>query len=201
MAGIKVEHGIGVRSGVVGVKETIEALREAGIELAGPPVRRALYAGVKIIRDSARAKAPVRFGALKKAIVAQTRSLNPALKGRSAQHVGVVTIEKKAFTINPKTGRARVAKREKGQRSPYKRGQIYPRNYAHMVEFGTRPHSVAPKGSSVRDPHPGARPKPFMRPAFDESIGAAQAVVLRTLQVEAAKIAAKKAQKAKGRRR
>ena len=38
--------------------------------------------------------------------------------------------------------------------------------YAHMVEFGTRPHSVSKKGKG--DPtHPGTSPRPFMRPAFD----------------------------------
>lgn len=200
MADLRVTNGVGVRSGVVGVKETIEALRSAGIELSGPPVRRALYAGVKIIRDSARARVSVRSGALKKSIVAETRQVGPKVRGVSAQHVGVVTIAKKAFTINPKSKKARGVKREKGQIAPYKRGQVYPRLYAHLVEFGSRPHSVAPKGSKMVLPHPGARPKPFMRPAFDESIGAAQAAVLRTLQLEAAKIAAKKARKAGGKR-
>lgn len=58
-----------------------------------------------------------------------------------------------------------------------------PANIAHLVEFGTKPHLIAPKGQSgalkikrgvgpavyvegaVR--HPGARAKPFMRPAYD----------------------------------
>jgi len=44
--------------------------------------------------------------------------------------------------------------------------------YAHMVEFGTRPHSVV-KGSSLRSyraqtaQHPGMKARPFMRPALD----------------------------------
>ena len=48
--------------------------------------------------------------------------------------------------------------------------------YAHMVEFGTKPHEIRPKNAPslfiagimravVR--HPGAQAKPFMRPAFD----------------------------------
>lgn len=48
--------------------------------------------------------------------------------------------------------------------------------YAHLVEFGTARHWIKPKNrkslfvaglfKEVID-HPGARPKPFMRPAFD----------------------------------
>jgi len=48
--------------------------------------------------------------------------------------------------------------------------------YAHLVEFGTARHWIKPKSrkslfiaglfKEIID-HPGARPKPFMRPAFD----------------------------------
>jgi len=34
--------------------------------------------------------------------------------------------------------------------------------YAAMVEFGTKPHRI----NGIR--HPGAAPKPFLRPAFDQ---------------------------------
>lgn len=49
--------------------------------------------------------------------------------------------------------------------------------HAHLVEFGTRPHKINPKGSGglligadfvgAAD-HPGAKPHPFARTAFDE---------------------------------
>jgi HK97 gp10 family phage protein len=52
--------------------------------------------------------------------------------------------------------------------------------YAHLVEFGTRPHRIVPKnpggvlrfgGLEVRSvDHPGIRPQPFMRPAADASL-------------------------------
>lgn len=35
---------------------------------------------------------------------------------------------------------------------------------AHLVEFGTAPHWQPKRGRQ----HPGARPKPFLRPAFEE---------------------------------
>jgi hypothetical protein len=39
------------------------------------------------------------------------------------------------------------------------------RHIAHLVEFGTRPHLQPLRGIM----HPGARPKPFFRPAFEET--------------------------------
>ena len=36
-------------------------------------------------------------------------------------------------------------------------------NVAHLVEFGTRPHLQPRRGIY----HPGARPKPFLRPAYE----------------------------------
>jgi HK97 gp10 family phage protein len=64
--------------------------------------------------------------------------------------------------------------------------------YAHMVEFGTTRHQIAPKdkkGLQVGDgvvqgtvDHPGARERPFMRPAFDTSSDAALAAVAKSLR-------------------
>lgn len=55
--------------------------------------------------------------------------------------------------------------------------------YAHMVEFGTRAHTITARGMTVNGAvvrsvdHPGARPHPFMRPAADEKFGSAVAAV------------------------
>lgn len=55
---------------------------------------------------------------------------------------------------------------------------------AHLVEFGTKPHNISARVESWLSfggifaksvAHPGARPKPFMRPALD---GQAQAAVV-----------------------
>lgn len=55
--------------------------------------------------------------------------------------------------------------------------------YAHLVEFGTRPHEIRPReqggalqfgGVTTRSvQHPGTRPRPFMRPAVDLKLPAA----------------------------
>ena len=44
--------------------------------------------------------------------------------------------------------------------------------YAHMSEFGTKPHALSKSGEIN---HPGTSPRPFMRPAIDSQ---AQAAVL-----------------------
>lgn len=41
------------------------------------------------------------------------------------------------------------------------------RKIAHLVEFGTAPHAQPRRGIM----HPGARPKPFFRPAFETTKG------------------------------
>jgi len=63
--------------------------------------------------------------------------------------------------------------------------------YAHMVEFGTRPHVIAPRAGSLQIggqfvagavQHPGARPHPFMRPAADAQFSAAVAAVQKKVR-------------------
>lgn len=61
----------------------------------------------------------------------------------------------------------------------------------HLVEFGTAPHWQPKRGIM----HPGARPKPFMRPAFHERREQAMRVILESMKAgemrRAAQIAAK----------
>lgn len=184
---------------VFGVRETIQNLRAIGITLSQSAVRRGLYAGAVVIRDEARARAPKRTGALSKAIVAETRGVGRDSRGRPSKHVAVVTIAKKAYTVG-KGGRARVAKREPGQTMPYRRGQIYPRNYAHLVEYGSGAHAIrarrakrlaTPYGAFLEVWHPGARPRPFMRPAFDAKVREAEAAFARVIGDEVKKAVAR----------
>jgi len=64
--------------------------------------------------------------------------------------------------------------------------------YAHMVEFGTREHSIFPKNRKailIGGDKPrakarvkGSTPKPFFRPAVDEHAGAAADAVVKYLR-------------------
>ena len=112
-------------------------------------MRSALRAGAVVIRDEAKANVPVDSGLLKKSI---------RISGGS-----------KGGTV---TGSVKVG----GRKAPH----------AHLVEFGTRPHKIEPKdaealainGTPFRSvEHPGARPQPFMRPAFDAKAQQAIAAV------------------------
>lgn len=85
-----------------------------------------------------------------------------------------------------------------GPRTGYKNPETgeNPVNIAHLVEFGTDPHLIAPKGAAgalkikrgvgptviVEGAvhHPGAQAKPFMRPAYD----AKGREVLSTMEAE-----------------
>lgn len=112
-------------------------------------MRAALRAGAAEFRAAAKANVPVESGALRRSIKVSTGSK----KGR--------------VTAKLKVG-----------------GRLAP--HAHLVEYGTKPHTItAAQGggltvggnivSSVD--HPGARPRPFMRPAFDTKPPAAIAAV------------------------
>ena len=67
---------------------------------------------------------------------------------------------------------------------------------AHLVEFGTRAHNIAARkvwlsfGGIFRKEvaHPGARPRPFMRPALD---GQAQAAVIASAEYMKKRLATK----------
>lgn len=63
--------------------------------------------------------------------------------------------------------------------------------YAHMVEFGTRSHTIKPKktdalllpvGPRREVAHPGSRARPFMRPAADAAFSAAINAVQKKLR-------------------
>lgn len=155
-------------------------------------IRRSLYKGAKVIETEARLRAPKRTGALKKAITATTNRKQK----KPNEYRASVTIVKKAFAPGT-NGRVKAIKRKNGPGTKvYQKGDIYPRNYAHLVEFGTKPHQLG-KGSSAKitanifgrskkskkvaphgAQHPGARPRPFMQGAYDaKKLDATRAVV------------------------
>ena len=71
-------------------------------------------------------------------------------------------------------------------------------HYAHLVESGTAPHSLAPKkrrlsrlfkkSRNANVMHPGARAQPFMRTAFDFNIGRAQEIIKKTIERKLARM-------------
>ena len=191
---------------VLGLADIQAKLKELSRGTAQNVIRRGLNAGGAVIRDEARRLVPVRTGALKKSIISRTNR-----KGQTRDRVAVeVVIDNKVFTeVERKSKKkGRVTKKLKGERRKAGvgiAGKIYPRNYAHLVEYGTKPHALG-KGSKLNPTkgeaeqsgrmHPGAKPKPFMRPAYlqkqDEALDAIKTKTRAELNKELAKLAQKR---------
>lgn len=138
---------------VEGLAELERDLKRIPQAVADKALPRAVLAGAGVIRDEARRLVPKRSGQLAKSIVAR--------KQRRPKGTGVIYA---------------VGANSKGF-------------YAHMVEFGTAPHWIKAKtgekvlkiGTDKRGrvysrrvnvyskmvKHPGAAPRPFLRPALD----------------------------------
>lgn len=124
---------------VKGLSELQAFLDQLPAKMEANIMRAALRAGAKVVQAEVQASAPVRTGLLKAGIKIGTNSR----RGRVTAKINVSG--KHAFVAN-------------------------------WVEYGTAAHFIKPKRAKslffaglMRDgvDHPGARPKPFMRPALD----------------------------------
>ena len=126
---------------------------------------KAIGKGAKLVIPAARSRAPKRkgSGALKKSI----GSKSFASKKTKTGAVAVIGARRKT-EVQVQHGNKTIT--------------AIPANYAHLVEFGTRAHSLAKgatlkrksgkgvtKGQGSGPQHPGAKPKPFMKPAWDST--------------------------------
>ena len=132
-----------------GAEELRKALQELVPKMQANVIRGGLRAGAKVIMKATQEKVPSHLGLLKKSIRVGTSFRNGVAKAT------VKAGNKDAF-------------------------------YWHWLEFGTHAHEIRPKngkslffagisGSIIH--HPGAKAKPFLRPAMDENISAAMAAV------------------------
>lgn len=159
--------------------------------------RRGLLAGARVIGEEARLRAPKprpktrrgktkgpklkrgepgywATGNLAKSIAWETRGVFRNSSGIPVEHAAAVYIKNR----------------------PGKRGA---RRYAHLAEFGTKPHHQGKgaintvfkrskaKKNLVGGKHPGAAPRPFMRPALDSKADEAQRVIAEVTRQELAK--------------
>ena len=151
---------------VKGLIELQRALQALPVRIEKNVMRGAVNAGGQVFRKEARANVPVKSGDLRKSIRVSVRVSTKA---------GVIDGTVKA-----------------GDRKAF---------YAHMVEFGTQRHIIkARKGGMLniggrlvaQVDHPGARAKPFMRPAFDKgsnaSVQAFADYIRKRLPLEVAKL-------------
>lgn len=155
---------------VKGLSELHDVLKNFPIKLEAKIMRGGLRAGGKVFLDSARSNVPKRTSQLRNSIRMSGG------KDASGTMYSVITAGSRDKVYNSK-GR------------PIKNEPIFEINpsgvknyktafYAHMVEFGTRRHFIKPATKKslffagltkeIID-HPGAKQKPFMRPAYDKN--------------------------------
>jgi HK97 gp10 family phage protein len=141
---------------IMGLKQLADNLKKIGKLAEGNAAIAMASAGASVFKKAAKKDVPEKTGKLKENIIIKQISKGP--------HVLYVT------TIRPaKKGKA--GKKGTGVR------------YAHLVEFGTKAHPEPKKGKKLKGPmfidnsgklywnviHPGAKPRPFMRPAFENN--------------------------------
>lgn len=183
----------------IDLSDVVSKLKALPMRVGTAVVRRGLLAGARVIGEEARIRAPQpqprsrrgklkgperargapgtwATGRLRKAIAWESRGVFRDATGVPVEHRAVVIIRK------PRGGGRNV------------------RRYAHLVEYGTKPHRMG-KGAITRiyprskaeqkavgAMHPGARPRPYLRPALDtkgeEAIRTIEAVVRRELAKE-----------------
>lgn len=158
---------------VSGLKELDDLLKQLPVNIEKNVLRGAMRAGQKVIADTAKAN-------LRKEGAIDTGELEKSIRirfKRKSEKFGWV----RAFVFA-------------GNEKAY---------YAHWVEYGTasyyvgsgrtvgQPYEITPKvagslflGGAFRESvmHPGAKPKPFMRPAVDQSYNAAIDAVVQYMQ-------------------
>lgn len=139
---------------IKGFPELEKALSEFPNKLLKNAMRRALYAGVKVIATEAKLQCPV--GPPSQVAAVKYGAKEGELK-RSIK-IGTNTIKGKPVVYG------------------YVRAGSFKAYYAHWVEFGTAAHRISAKNGGALSfgggfvhsvAHPGARPRPFMRPALD----------------------------------
>lgn len=137
---------------LTGDKKMVDMLRRFGGIVDVDNLNRVMKKAAKPIVDAARSGVTRRTGLLKKSIGSKEK------KYASGVHVSVIGVRKDVVgvTTNERTG---------------KTIKVLPYKYAHLVEFGTRPHKI---GSGK---HPGAAAKPFLGPAFEEHKGEAVGII------------------------
>lgn len=124
---------------IKGAKELYDQLQQLPAKIERNVMRGAIRAGALIIEEEAKRQVPVKSGALRDSVRVSVR----AVRGRVFATIRAGN--DKAF-------------------------------YAHFVEFGTAAHEERPQGAKslffaglnrTIVEHPGAQPRPFMRPALD----------------------------------
>lgn len=142
--------------------------------------RNALKKAAAPIKAAMESNAPVDDGDLKGSILVSTK-----IKGEAGKAAYASTMRRTHGDKATAVKAMRDARREaKGTVPPVVMfvGPAQNIYYAHLVEFGTKPHINA--GMFAGSKHPGTAPRPFVRPAWDSNKDAAMQIIATELRVE-----------------
>ena len=186
-----------VTAKVTGMKELEAALM--GLEKAATRktvARNALKKAGAPIADRANELAPTgETRRLKGSVIVSTKIVGEAGKAAYAKTMRA-TAGNKALATKAMRDARRAAK---GTMPPVMMfvGPVETVFYSHLVEFGTAPHING--GIFAGSKHPGTRPQPFMRPAWDSTQAEALTRISDELRAEIMKAAKRQAKRrAKG---
>ena len=165
---------------ISGGRQLDEFLKTLSPNVEKKIMRGALAAGARVIAKEAKQNAGV----------GPTSSANEALYGG---YEGAMRDTVRVTSGVSKTGVAYASVKAGGRTK--KGADVY---YAHIYEFGARPHVIRPRGKKSLQlggnfvagtvMHPGMQGKPFMRPAADAKQSAAVAAVAAKIRERLAKL-------------
>ena len=180
-----------IRAKLTGLDAVLRVVGDLEPRVVRPAVRKGLADAGKLMLASAKAN-------LRANRSVETRTLlrsmgRRVVTYRGGRGVAVIVGPRVDTRKGPRGGKGRAFSRLVTRPGSRTAKLAVPAWYAHLVEFGTRPHSVA-RGAKLesgkgRRPlrqvapfHPGARPKPFLRPAFEAHKGSVLALVRARLR-------------------
>ena len=144
---------------IMGLKQLTDNLKKIGKLAEGNAAIAMARTGANVFKKAAKEKVPQEKGSIE--------GIKYSVKSNLKESIIVKQISRGPHIVYATTIR------------PGKKGV----RYAHLVEFGTRPHPEPRKGKKSKGPmfisqtgksywsvmHPGAKKKPFMTPAFENN--------------------------------
>lgn len=181
---------------LMGADALANALQAMSVKMERKVLRQAVARAAKPIVAAASARAPVNSGLLAKSEIDKEKSY------RQMAVAVIGAANRRAMAV-----RRRILKRWRKKHAgvqminaPSRIANANPAQYAHLVEFGTKPHPVGKGlkskaqrvlsrimgGRRLTGMHPGTAPQPFLRPAFDananKSLGIMQDEVRKAIE-------------------
>jgi HK97 gp10 family phage protein len=142
---------------VKGLADLQRALDQLPEKIEKNIMRGALRAGAKLLLEDARALCP----------------MGPPSGENARIYGGREGLLRDSIRVKTRSKRGRVTAAVVAGGKDKKGGGAY---YAHFVEYGTTPHVIKARAGKLlaigvsKVNHPGARAKPFMRPALDKNV-------------------------------